>query len=194
MLTLIIASNFEAKPFIKDLKKVAENIFEGDYRVIISGTGLVNMAAATVRTISELNFNKIINLGIAGAVNDHFTAGQVIKAKKFNIFSSVDIPDSSQNIWENSYPSLGQSNDISLYTSLHPVWNEQDKNKLKELNADLLDMEAYAFAKVCNEHQVDFEVIKAISDSLHKKSQKEFLVNAQKAIEELYQYFHKNYL
>lgn len=193
-MTLIIASSFEAEPFIKDLKKVTEHIFEGKYRVVISGTGLVNMATATLRTALELNPEKVINLGIAGAVNDNFSAGQIIKAEKFNIFSSVDIPESSQNIWESSYPSIGRSNGASLYTSLHPVWNEQDKNKLKELNADLLDMEAYAFAKVCKEQQVDFEVIKAISDNLQKKSQAEFLTNAQKAIKELYQYFHKTYL
>ena len=193
MLTLLIASPFEAAPFIKGLKKINEMTYEGDYKVIISGTGLIAMSEAITGDLITNSAEKFLNIGIAGAVNDSYETAQILKPESFNIFSSVDIPENSINIWQNSYPEIGKPG-ISLFTSLHPVWNETDKQKLTSLNADLLDMEGYAFAKICTDYKADFEVIKAVSDNLIKETQQDFLFNARQAIDKSYEYFTQNYL
>lgn len=189
MLTALMATKFEAAPFIEDMKEVAENVYEGTFRIIISETGLVNMATSTAFAITEFRPKMMVNLGIAGAVSTTLTPGQVLRATRFSIFSTAEIPESSQSIWEGSYPDLDQGEGASLFTSLHPVWNEQDRKKLTALGADLVDMEGYAFAKTCQDHGINFEVIKAVSDNLQKKSQDDFLRNAGNAIESLHAYF-----
>ena len=190
MKTLIFATEFEAKPFIAGLQEIDKGHYEGKYRVLISGPGLVNMAAATSLALEQRENNSIYNLGIAGAVSENLNTGDIILPDVFSVYSSTAVPEQSQSIWQQSYPDIG-SGDIKLLSSLHPVWNEKDKQKLKDLGADLLDMESYAFAKVCAEKGCDFKVIKAISDNLQKASQESFLKNAQKAINSLFEYFEK---
>jgi adenosylhomocysteine nucleosidase len=194
MLTLVIASHFEAQRFIKKLTKLTEDLYEGDYRVVISGTGLINMAMATTEAINKFQPTKIINLGISGAVSACLKVGSIVKAEKFKVFSSTPIPGTSHEIWEQSYPVIEQGKGATLFSSLHPVWNDEDRHKLLTLNADLLDMEGYAFARVCQSKNIDYEVYKVISDLLHKKSQDDFLNNAQLALEDLHDFFIEKYL
>ena len=194
MLTLLIASSFEAQLFIKGLNKISDTVYEGDYRVVISGTGLVNMAMATTEAINTYNPAKIINLGISGAVRGTLKVGSIVKAEKFNVFSSTPIPGTSQNIWQQSYPIIDQGNGAMLFSSLHPVWNDEDKLKLLTFNADLLDMEGYSFARVCQSKGINIEVYKVVSDFLHKKSQNDFLKNAQLGLEKLQDFFVEKYL
>ena len=183
MKNLFIASQFEADFFLDDYNQVDNNVYEKDCRIIVTGIGLVNTAISCTQFFSDYGISEedeYINIGIAGAVNKAYTVGEIIEAKSFSVFNAADIPESSQSILELAYPKIGNGT-ISLASSPAPVWGKPSIDKLKELKVDLVDMEAYSFAKVCTEKGITFKVIKSVSDHLTKSSQNNFLKNAKQS-------------
>lgn len=184
MKNLFIASQFEADFFLDDYNQVDNNVYEKDHRVIVTGIGLVNTAASCTKFFSEYSISdedEYINVGIAGAVDPNLKIGEVVEANSFTVFSSSDIPDSSKGIMLEAYPEISYGN-IKIASSLVPVWDEGSLNKLQGQNISLVDMEAYAFAKVCEDFEVPFKVLKGVSDHLVKNSQEKFLQNARESI------------
>lgn len=184
MKNYFIASQFEADFFLDGFKQIEHNIYEKDCRIIVTGTGLVNTAVSCTKFFSEYGVsegNEYINIGIAGAVNPKFKISEILMPDHFSVFNAADIPASSESIFEQSYPEIGDGK-LRLASSPAPVWGELSIAKLQKKNIDLVDMEAYSFVSVCRQFSAPCKVIKAISDHLIKDSQDEFLKNAEKAI------------
>ena len=184
MRNFFIASQFEAEFFLDDFNQIDNNVYEKDYRVIVTGIGLVNTAISCSKFFSEYGINEedqYINIGIAGAVNSSFEIGQIIEAKSFSVYKSSKIPENSFDIMLEAYPEINFGK-TKLASSLAPVWGEDHKKELESSNIDLVDMEAYSFVKACSEFDVEFQVIKAVSDHLLKDSQESFLDNAKIAL------------
>ena len=186
MITLFLATDFEANYFTTGLKQVSETEYLGDYRLIITGPGLVNMSAAVSQAAECYPHGYFINIGIAGAVKD-ILPGTVKEVNTFNMFSASKFPQSSEGIWKMSYPEIKNGNGCKLHTSLHPVWNEDEKNELSQ-KCDLVDMEGYAFAKTCDDKGVEYSCFKAVSDNLVKKSHEDFMENAKAALVKLQEF------
>lgn len=49
-----------------------------------------------------------------------------------------------------------------------------------EMNVDVVDMEAYALAKICKLHNVDFKCFKFISDNADENASSDWLENCKK--------------
>jgi len=184
MKILFIASKFEADFFTEGLQKVNNHYFEGDYHVLITGIGLVNMAISCTDFFTAFSpepDDELINIGIAGSVSPKIEIGSIFNPKCFSVYSSAQVPHSSQKIYEQAYPVIDRG-DVHLASSITPVWGSEHVHKLKTENVSLLDMEAYSFASVCTKQNVPFQVYKAVSDHLIKRSQSEFVDNASEAL------------
>ena len=57
------------------------------------------------------------------------------------------------------------------------------KNKL-EINCDIVDMEAYALAKICKLHDIEFKCFKYISDYANDESSNDWIENCHKGASE----------
>ena len=57
------------------------------------------------------------------------------------------------------------------------------KNKL-EINCDIVDMEAYALAKICKLHAIEFKCFKYISDYANDESSNDWIENCHKGASE----------
>ncbi|MCM8533975.1 MAG: hypothetical protein NE330_22630 [Lentisphaeraceae bacterium] len=191
---LFFATEFEAKPFIASLSPLTQkgNVYEGKTNIIIIGTGLINSTISTIKYLQSKDFNsgdQFINMGIAGSANIQLKVGQVVSIRNVNVFTAEDIPSSSQQIWQQSYPEIILSGQYSLASSLHPVWSENARTIANQSKFDLIDMEGYAFAKSCSEMGLQPTLIKSVSDSLEKTSQESFIKNAKQAIKHLHSYY-----
>lgn len=189
MKNLFIASQFEADFFLDDYNQVDNNVYEKDHRIIITGIGLVNTAASCTKFFSEYSISdedEFINIGIAGAADPKLELCEIIEPKTFSVFSSSAMPENSQKVFDLAYPEIN-SGHLKIASSPAPVWGEESLKKLQLHNVSLVDMEAYAFAKVCNDFEISFKVLKSVSDHLAKNSQDEFLTNAKRAILKLKQ-------
>lgn len=200
MIHLCIASELEAVPFISGLDKISDgpHLYSCDnYKVLITGMGLVNTACSVSCYLQKLKDSqpRLINLGVAGAVNERLDLHSVHRISGFSVFYNSVVPQSSKGIMNQAYPSIIDNNrGLSLASSLHPVWDEDGKERLIELDVDLLDMEGYAFASACEQQGVEYEVYKSVSDYLSKATQTDFLLNARKAAEALRVFFEKQLL
>ena len=187
MKTIFMASKFEADFFIKDLSKVNESFYEGDYRVVITGVGLVNTTSSCTKYFEKYPVDaedEVINAGICGSVSAEIAIGSIVEARCFSVYSPVDVPGSSANIYQEAYPVLG-GDGLHIASSLCPLWGKEHYPKLKAQHIDLIDMEAYAFASVCARENVSFTVVKGVSDHLVKDSQSDFRRHATEALSAL---------
>ena len=191
MKNLFVASEFEAEYFTKGLKKVSQSLYEGSYRVIITGVGLVNMSTTVTKAAQKYPEETFINAGIAGATGK-YRKGEVLEIQNFYMLDpSETVTAPTSVLMTQAYPHLEKGQGVALYTSICPVWND---HRFIIRNDNLVDMEGYAFAKICSDLGIDFKCFKAVSDNLVKNSQEEFLTNARQALENLRTYLLNNVL
>lgn len=184
MKNLFIASQFEADFFLDGYKQVDKNIYEKEHRVIITGIGLVNTAISCTHFFNNYSISEgdeYINLGIAGAVDANLNIGEIVEPGSFSVFNKADVTEASKKIIGEAYPEI-QKGGLKIASSPVPVWDEESLSMLQAGGVSIVDMEAYAFARVCEDFKLSFKVIKSVSDHLSKKSQEEFLENARQSL------------
>lgn len=181
MHTVIVATSFEAEFFNQGLTQVSPTFYQGNFRLAISGPGVINMAKTCENLTQKFPNDIFVNVGIAGCFGSS-QLSEVCTISNYNMLHHIPFPCESQQIVDQSYPTLNTGFGRSIFTSVTPVWNTDNLNLP---DGSLIDMEAYAFAKVCHDNHVSFQCFKAISDHLQKQSQQAFLNNAKIALQKL---------
>jgi adenosylhomocysteine nucleosidase len=132
------------------------------YEIIYTGVGKVNAAIAATSILANANHAKIINYGTAGTlVPEH--AGKLLKvgtiyqrdmdARPQAPLGSTPFEDGDLNA-----EIVVSNSNITLSTGDNFV------TSTPEILTDLVDMEAYAIAKVCKRFKTEFTCIKYASD------------------------------
>ena len=123
--------------------------------VFFTGIGKVNAAITAMRVINEYHPQRIINFGTAGGIT---VSSGLYKCTRF-VQRDLIIPDIGIAITGND-PIEFETGGFTVSTGDDFVMNAKDI-----INADLVEMEAYAIAKVCKETYTDFLCYKYISDA-----------------------------
>jgi adenosylhomocysteine nucleosidase len=123
-----------------------------------TGVGKINASHHLTKLILEHKPDEVINYGSAGAVDArglmHFTLGQTP-------FDSIH-----EIIISNNGYSCG-SGDSFVQSRI-------------EMQVDVVDMEAYALAKVCKLQNVNFKCFKYISDGADENAKNDWIENCKK--------------
>ena len=147
------------------LKKELPKNFLSDFNVIYTGVGKVNASFAIYDSYLRFKPLLIINYGSAGAFNKKLS-GLI----KVTTFFDRDIYSTSKKIIIN--------NDGLSCATGETVLKEDIK-----IQSDLVDMEAYVYAKFSQKFNIDFACYKFISDYADENSlrfwSKELLVGAE---------------
>jgi|GEM_PF-1388871 len=161
-LIIFTATHREAMPIISRLKN-AEKITSGNLK---GWQGILekNIQAKFFCTgigLKEINVpfdsnSIIINIGIAGSITDKFKIGEWIEISKVN------------NLNCNIVDKLKAA---TLVTVNQPVVNETEA---KKLDADLVDMEGFAVAKFALKNNLQFYILKMVSDFAGENSSEEY--------------------
>ena len=151
------------------LPQEAEGIDE--YPVYLSGCGKVNATIATMTAIRD-GADCIINYGTAGTVSEQSGLLEVTG------FVDRDMDATPLNF------KLGQTpyeKDIMLGTP-EVVCGTGDTfaTAKPKIDCDIVDMEAYAIAKICKKHKVEFLCYKYISDSADESASSDWEQNVAK--------------
>lgn len=169
----------------KNLKELV--YYEGqangkEYILVKCGVGKVNSARVTQMLIDNFDIEYIMNIGIAGSLNDELEIGDIVIGKKlvqhdFDItafghekgyitdtgrfFKSDDKLIKEYNRLNVEYKIL-----IGTIASGDIFCNQVTmKDKIRDkFNADCVEMEGAAIAQVCTLNKVSFIVIRSISD------------------------------
>ncbi len=160
MKLLTFAHRGEAQHFLKyDNYKSFDFEFNGLYRnkenyVLITGEGLesTNKKMGEVLRQSNYSISKVINLGIAGALDSNLDLESIHSVKLIKKENENETFQSS-DVYAN----------IDCISALNRVLDETYKKTLSK-RAQIVDRELWACAKVCNKYQVPIYSFKLISD------------------------------
>tara|TARA_B100001094_G_scaffold60035_1_gene55526 strand:- start:11600 stop:12145 length:546 start_codon:yes stop_codon:yes gene_type:complete len=141
--------------------------------VFFTGVGKVNAAATTEQIIKDYKPKLIINYGTAGTLKKEINGLVQVTG-----FVDRDMDATPQGF------KLGQTpfeKDIMLGTP-EVVCGTGDTfaTSKPKIDCDIVDMEAYAIAKICKKHNVEFLCYKYISDSADDNASNEWEKNVAK--------------
>ena len=150
---------------IMALKEEAPNLSQ--YKnVVFCGIGKINAAMATSEIIQFFRPKRIINFGTAGGI----TVGSGLH--KCGRFIQRDMSCESLGFKPNQTPF---EDDIIIKIEEGLLCSSGDNFVTGGVtNADLVDMEAYAIAKVCKTRLVNFSCYKYVTDSANENAAKDW--------------------
>ena len=150
--------------------------------IINSGIGIANAAAATQSLINNFKVKTIYNYGSVGANNNLEIYDLIAPLKIF--YHDVFTPwykrgqtPKEKDFYKNSL-SLENNNNLasgSSFTINKDYWNKVKK----DLNVDIIDMEAAAIAQICYKNKISLKVIKCVSDIIGQNNKTVEAINLQ---------------
>ena len=206
MKVFVIAMESEAKAVFDNLTDVKEtkahgkkvvlgDLFGERVAVVVCGVGKVNAGAGAQYAIDVLNADCIINLGVAGGLNDDMEIANIycidaVVQYDFDLVQLNGTTIGTLNEFDKPYIPL-KTCDLFKCKKLGTGdrFND-DKNDFllltKTLGADVRDMECGAIAQVCHHANVPLYSFKAISDLAGSGSTTEqFLKNTAECMKNL---------
>jgi adenosylhomocysteine nucleosidase len=134
--------------------------YEWRDRIIYTGVGKLNAAIAAMQLYYSVNVSRIINVGTAGGCGHN--KGEVVEC---GAFFQRDVS-----------PFMDMDRIIRLRPGLTCASGDTFETRLRN-DCDVVDMEAYAIAKVCTRRGIDFRCFKYISDVVGSNSLQDWKEN-----------------
>ena len=140
-----------------------------NYEVILTGVGKINATRKLTEYIQNESFvGPVINYGTAGKASDKVEVGKVYSVNEF-IQRDMDAISMGFEKYETPFGNyaLNITNDpngVSCGTG-DSFYSYEDTVIAMQADFDIVDMEAYALASVCQTYGIPFRCYKYISDS-----------------------------
>ena len=144
MIGIIFATNEEAAPFLAT--KPPSNVL-----VEISGIGLES---------ARLSSERLVQKGVKAIVNPGICAGLHNRVKRGSVYRVASVVTEELKAAVNVGLGVGLKKLISVEKPLHDI----EKRKKFARDYDLLDMEGYAVARVCEKNNIPCLLLKAVTD------------------------------
>ena len=174
----------EAQPLIEAMQEPSEKtvygkkvysgrLFGNETHIVICGIGKVNAASGAQYAISELNADELVNIGVAGGLNESVHIGEIYSIEKavqydFDLAELNGTEIGTLDECKENYLPLSTDGDFpARRLATGDRFNDSvDDYKLltDTLKADIRDMECGAVAQVCMHAKVKFSAYKIISD------------------------------
>ena len=158
--------------------------FFSAYNPVYTGVGKVNAAYHLLKAIQEHQPDRVINLGSAGSTT--FNAGALVNCTSF-IQRDMDVTPLGFEKWQTPFDESGSileyGNRVNdLPEGICGTGDSFDTSGKKEAY-NLVDMEAYALAKICQAEGIPFTCIKFISDGADGQAHQDWEKSLQQGAE-----------
>jgi len=140
-----------------------------------TGVGKINATYNLKKIIDKYKPNEIINFGTAGSVNKDLSG--IVECTKFYQRDMDVSPLMNLKIGQTPFDDINEiinSNDGYSCGS-----GDNFVTKKNEINVDVVDMEAYALAKVCKLENITFRCFKFISDNADEAASNDWVKNCE---------------
>ena len=187
---LVFATAMEAEPFLNKMavSQIARFPFTvysvNDRRtrnllVAICGMGLESAALAVDHLINHYRPSRILNCGIAGSLSDAYTVGDILRIAMVANTNDKQTPSDLSQLEFLSLPCdiptyPGGLLTARLASQAVPVFNVDRRSLLADY-VDLVDMEGWAVASVCQRYGLSCGMLKVVSD--HAEDRETLLQN-----------------
>ena len=146
--------------------------------VFFTGIGKINATMTATKILHTQNVDRIINFGTAGGIT---VSSGYYECKNF-VQHDMNCSPLGFQVGETPFDSI---NDISFGEGLICASGDSFVTNGIDLNADIVDMEAYSIAKVCKANDIEFICFKYISDAADSNASNDWQSNVSKG-EELF--------
>ena len=136
------------------------------------GVGKINATYNTVRLINIHKPKLIINYGTAGAINTELKG--IVECTKF-YQRDMDVRGLDFELGETPFDNIKEI--ITSDGGYSCGTGDSFVNKKIDMKVDLVDMEAYAIAKVCKLENIKFRCFKFVSDNANENSNNDWNEN-----------------
>ena len=140
------------------------------------GVGKINATYNLIKLIHEHKPSEVINYGTAGAIKKELSG--IVECTKF-YQRDMDVR-SLLNLKLGETPFDNINEIINSEEGFSCGSGDSFVNKQIEMDLDLVDMEAYALAKVCKLEGINFKCFKYISDNADKNATSDWTENCKK--------------
>lgn len=131
--------------------------FETDYALLQTGMGWENAEKHFEKFLENFSAKSILHFGTAGALTEHFKTGEVAK-----ISDITNATHESLSLGPNPFPHMRPAR---LYSSKTVLKNKEEKQRIHEkYQADLVDMESYSIARICQIKGIPYLGIRGVLD------------------------------
>jgi adenosylhomocysteine nucleosidase len=140
------------------------------------GVGKINATYNLTKLIHEHKPSKVINYGTAGAINKGLSG--IVECTKFyqrdmDVRGLLDL-----KLGETPFDNISEI--INSEEGYSCGSGDSFVSKKIEMDVDIVDMEAYALAKVCKLEGIDFKCFKYISDNADDDASSDWIENCKK--------------
>jgi len=160
-----------------------------DWEVIYTGVGKVNATMNMVDRLTDYNFVKpglVVNYGTAGSQHYEYSKGDLVDCTRF-VQRDMDVSGLGfkigQTPFEEHIPIILQSDSDFNPIGKNALCGSGDSFVQEKTMGDVVDMEAYALAKVCKLYDVPFISFKYITDDADGDAGSDWQENVEKGIE-----------
>ena len=137
-----------------------------------TGVGKINATYNSLKLISTHKPRLVINYGTAGAINNSLKG--IIECTKF-YQRDMDVRGFNFELGETPFDKIKEI--ITSESGYSCGSGDSFVNKKIDMNVDVVDMEAYAIAKVCKLENIEFKCFKYISDNANKNADNDWKRN-----------------
>tara|TARA_B100000780_G_scaffold253786_1_gene201542 strand:- start:363 stop:884 length:522 start_codon:yes stop_codon:yes gene_type:complete len=137
-----------------------------------TGVGKINATYNSLKLISTHKPRLVINYGTAGAINNSLKG--IIECTKF-YQRDMDVRGLNFELGETPFDKIKEI--ITSESGYSCGSGDSFVNKKIDMNVDVVDMEAYAIAKVCKLENIEFKCFKYISDNANKNADNDWKRN-----------------
>ena len=141
------------------------------------GVGKINATFNTLKLIEEIKPDLIINFGTAGAKKKDLSG--LIECTRF-YQRDMDVRSLNFKLGETPFDDI---NEIIISDGYSCGSGDNFVDKEIEMQVDVVDMEAYAIAKVCKKKGIKFRCFKYISDNADNNASSDWIENCKKGAE-----------
>ena len=136
------------------------------------GVGKINATYNSLKLISMHKPKLVINYGTVGAINNNLKG--LIECTKF-YQRDMDVRGLNFKLGETPFDEINEI--ITSVSGYSCGSGDSFVNKAIDMNVDVVDMEAYAIAKVCKLENIEFKCFKHISDNADENANKDWKAN-----------------
>jgi nucleoside phosphorylase len=189
MKALIFAYKAEADTFIKNLNlkslpnKQKSLIYKNsDIVLLIAGQGIFNSIIKLTEFYAEYkNIEQVYNFGIAGRLDENLNLENVYQV---NMVLRPGLPKFNLGAYTNG---------VSCVSSDWVIGNKKEAQVMSRLG-QLVDMELWGVAYVCDYYNIQLQAVKIISDDARTEVALELIKSKSKFYsEELFNYYRNNF-
>lgn len=206
-LAIVVAMQEEQQEVLRHLQQAQTTVRAGmsfhhglyldqDVVVVVCGAGKVNAAACAQLLISEFHVSHIINIGVAGAVQNHLQMGDIVIGASL-IQHDVDLGalglapghmfrmpslayDADPQLLQLAQQAASSITSQRSYTGIivtgdqFIACNDKIHSLATLFQALACEMESASLAQVCSLNQIPFIAIRSISDQANHTAQLDF--------------------